>query len=174
MTQIKKLFSKYLLMFLMIVSLVLVAACGDDSSDEGGNEGGGETNPPVEIVEISMTASANTIKKGETVTLNVTVKGTTNTAYTVSVSDPSLLAVNDNQVSVLKDITLDQIVSITATATADTTKTASVSLTVKAPIIEGQVGELTSAMLEEIGNSNITVNGTLTDYYQNFNQIMMR
>jgi len=170
MTQIKNLFSKYLLMFLMIVSLVLVAACGDDSGDEGGNEGGGEDNPPVEIVEISMTASANTIKKGETVTLNVTVKGTTNTAYTVSVSDPSLLAVNDNQVSVLKDITLDQIVSITATATADTTKTASVSLTVKAPIIEGQVGELTSAMLAEIGNANITISGTLTDYYQNFNQ----
>lgn len=41
-------------------------------------------------------------------------------------------------------------------------------LSLKAPTKQGQVGELTSQMIEEIGNSSITVNGELVDFYKDF------
>ena len=64
--------------------------------------------------------------------------------------------------------TLDQVVTITATLTSNPTVTSSTSITVKAPVVEGQVGELTSELIQKLGNPSITVSGVLTDYYEDF------
>lgn len=123
-----------------------------------------------EKVTVAVAASAETIKKGESVTLTVTVENATDKSYTWTVSDETLVAIDDNTLTVLKDIKLDKIVTVTATSVADPTVSASKNIKVVAPKIDGQVGELTSAMLAEIGNASITVNGTLTDYYTDFKQ----
>ena len=90
---------------------------------------------------------------------------------TWKISDDKVLAIDgENVVSVIADITVDKIVTVTAVATADTTKTASKTFKVLAPVVEGQVGELTSDMLKELGNASLTVTGILTDYYTDFKQ----
>ncbi|MBQ8323257.1 MAG: hypothetical protein IJX91_04755 [Clostridia bacterium] len=124
---------------------------------------------PIEAVEISVTAEKDTIKKGEEVALTVTVSNATDKGYTWSVSKDGIVKIQNDVLSVVADVKVDTIVTITATSKEDPTKSASKTFTVKAPVIEGQVGELTSDMLEELGNASITVDGVLTDYYQDFN-----
>lgn len=121
-------------------------------------------------VELTLTASAQTVKYGDTVTLTATVTGSDNTAVTWSVSDPELVAVSEAGVlSVIRDTMVDRYVTVTATSVADTDKTKSVSILVVAPVIEGQVGELTSDMLKKLGSDAIRVDGVVTDYYTDFN-----
>lgn len=125
---------------------------------------------PVTPVEISLELSANTITKGETVNATVTVTNATDKTYTFSVSDETLVKIENNKVSVIADITIDKIVSITVKSNEDSRATATKTLVVKAPYIEGQVGELTSEMLKELGNDSITVTGVVKDIYQDFKQ----
>lgn len=122
------------------------------------------------IVKMSISTSQDTIAKGETVQLSVEVTGSSDTGYTWSVSDPDLVKIENNTLTLIADVTLDKLVRVTATSTANPSVSVSKSIIVKAPYIEGQVGELTSAMLKEISNSSITVSGVLTDVYQDFNQ----
>ncbi len=125
--------------------------------------------PPKSNVGISITSTKNTITKGEQVTLTVAVTGTEDESYTVEISNPALISVTDDVVTVIADIKVDQLVTITVISDADPTIKATKTLTVKAPIKEGEVGELTSQKLAELGNASITVDGVLTDYYVDFN-----
>ncbi len=177
-----KLFSSILATALAGILCFSVAACDDDpepsqdvpgQSQEGpGNPSQGETNPPAPAVSISIGAGVPMeIKKGEQVTLTVTVTNTDNKKYTWSVTDSTgaasdILAVSaENVVTVEKDVQLDTAVTVTATSEADPTKKASHTFTVK-PNITGQVGELTAEALQAISGPNLTVTGTVTDYYE--------
>lgn len=125
---------------------------------------------PEKFAKISIETSADRIKKGEEITITVTVTEVDDKSYTLKVSDESLVKLEGNKLTVIGDITLDKTVTITATSNVDSSAIASKTIVVVAPVIEGQVGELTSSMLQHVGSSNITVSGTLTDYYQDFNQ----
>ena len=164
---------KKVMLVILIACLALTSACSDkkNSSTPDSSSNGGDSSviiPPA--IEISISASADSIKKGETVLMTVTVKNANNPAYVWSVDKEDIIEINDNEVTVVADITIDTFVTLTATSVEDPSKKASKGLTVKAPYIEGQVGELTSEMLAELGNDSITVTSTLTDYYQDFNQ----
>lgn len=177
-----KLFSSILATALAGILCFSVAACDDDpkssqgvpgpSQGEPGNPSQGETNPPAPAVSISIGAGVPMeIRKGEQVTLTVTVTNTDNKKYTWSVTDSTgaasdILAVSaENVVTVEKDVQLDTAVTVTATSEADPTKKASHTFTVK-PNITGQVGELTAEALQAISGPNLTVTGTVTDYYE--------
>ena len=119
--------------------------------------------PPA--VQISVTADKDRIRQGETVQLHVAVENTDDKTYTWTVSD-NALAVNENdQAYMTKSILRDRYVTVTATSHADKTAQASVRIRVIAPLINGTVGDLTSAMLRAAGNPNITVTGEVRDYY---------
>lgn len=122
-------------------------------------------------VEITVTAEKNTINFDETLPVKVEVKNAEDTSYTWSYSKENVVVVEDNIIRVVKtDMIVDIFVVLTATSNADKTKSADFALTVKAPVVEGQVGELTSEMIQTIGNSNITVTGKLTDHYIDYAQ----
>ena len=125
---------------------------------------------PEKFAKIAIETSADKIKKGEEITITVTVTEVDDKSYTLKVSDETLVKLDGNKLTVIGDITLDKTVTITATSNVDSSAVASKTIVVEAPVIEGQVGELTSAMLQHIGSANITVTGTLTDYYTDFNQ----
>lgn len=61
---------------------------------------------------------------------------------------------------------MDMTINVTATAKADPSKKVACTFYVKKKISQGEVGELTAAMIEAIGNSAITVSGTITDIYK--------
>lgn len=124
---------------------------------------------PVSNVTVKIADAASTIRKGETIQLNVTVEGALqDSSYTWVISDPTLLAVDENGVvTVLKDVILADYVTITAVSVEDPTAKASKTIHVERTPTSGTVGELTSGMLTAIGNPSITVTGTLTDYYRN-------
>ena len=52
-------------------------------------------------VSITFEASKTTLTVGETATLNITVSGSKDTSYSYVISDPSLVAINDNVLSVI-------------------------------------------------------------------------
>ncbi len=142
----------------------------DTNNDQKCDVCGAHVEAPVTNVKVSIQASANKINKGEEVTLTVTVTEVEDQTYELSVSDETLLKVEGNKVICINTKAVDTAVTVTAKSVADPKATASTSIIVVAPIIEGQVGELTSEMLKEIGNASITSTGTLTDYYVDFNQ----
>lgn len=159
----------------MVLSLVLVA-CSDACPPHIDVDGDGicdKCNKEMpKAVKITVTAPDSKIaynaetKKHETLTVTVTVENTDNKGYTWSYSEPGIVKVQDNVVTVIKeDLVLDAYVVITATSAADSNAKADFPIIVKAPIVEGRVGELTTAMLQEVGNESITVTGVLTDYY---------
>ncbi len=171
MKQVAFTFKKALLVMLSVIMAFSMVACGDDSSSSS-NGGGTSSNPDVYVppIEISVTASSDTIRKGESVTMTVEVKNATNPAYVWSASVEDLIEISDNVVTVVADVKVDKLVTLTATSVEDPSVSGSKTLTVLAPTVEGQVGELTSDMLIALGNDSITVTGTLTDYYQDFYQ----
>lgn len=126
-----------------------------------------ESNAPATGATISIECAVSTIKSGENVTLTVKVEGASDKSYTWS-TDSDLIKVENDTVTVVTEPTKDTSVHITATLNEDTTKTATKTLIVKAPIKEGQVGELTSDMIAELSNPSITVTGVLTDYVHDY------
>lgn len=118
---------------------------------------------------ITITAPKNNIAKDETLTFTVTVENSEDKSYKWEVSDETLVAMNGDTLTVLKDVKIDTNVKVTAVLNADNKIKTSKTITVKAPVIDGQVGELTSEMLAEIANASITVNGVVTDRYVDFN-----
>lgn len=174
MKKTKKLFSGLLATALAAVMCFSVAGCGERNPDNDDDQNNNDPKPQP-TVGISIAGGApNEIRAGETVTLTVTVTNAADTSYTWSVVDEAgnesgVLAVSaENVVTVEEDVTLDTVATVVATANADTTKTATHTFTVK-PAIQGQVGELTAALLEEVAGPNITVSGTVTDVYQDLN-----
>lgn len=141
----------------------------DETNTEENTTAGEENTNPNEV-KISITSDKSTISKSESATLTVVVENATDKTYTLSSSDDTLVKIEGNVVSVIGDIKTDKYVTITATSNEDNTKTATKTLIVKAPVIEGQVGELTSEMIQAIGNPSITITGILTDYYIDYKQ----
>ena len=122
-----------------------------------------------ESVKISIEADKTTIDKDTSAVLTVTVSNATNKAYTY-VCSSDIVKIENDVVSLVKEITVDKIVTITVSSVEDPLVKASIAILVKAPVVEGRVGDLTSDMIKAIGNSSITVTGILTDYYQDFEQ----
>lgn len=122
-----------------------------------------------ESVSISVKADKTTIDKDTSSVLDVTVENATNKDYTV-IASSDIVKIENDVVSLVKEITVDKIVTITVSSVEDPLAQAQISFLVKAPVVEGRVGELTSDMIKALGNASITVTGTLVDYYQDFEQ----
>lgn len=168
---------KVLLVLMSVIFAFTVFACDTTSSTESqkesnsSSESGSYTEPPVSNVEISINIDKEEITVGQTANISVEVTGTDNPLYTVSFSETGIIAVNNGVISIIsEDFTIAKRITITVTADADKSKSASKAITVRPTRKEGQVGELTSEMLLELGNPSITVTGTLTDVYTDFNQ----
>lgn len=124
------------------------------------------------VTNISISADKTTVVKGDSVNLTVTVDPEAD--YTISV-DPScadLVVIQGNTATFVGDITLDKFVTFTAVLNEDASVKATAGVTYKAPAKEGQVGELTSDMIAQIGNPSITVVGTVIDHYENFDNAL--
>ena len=124
---------------------------------------------PSSLGSITITASQDTISEGETVMLSALVLGLPEAGYTWQVSNDQLVKIENNTLTLIGSVKVDTNITITAIATADESVFKSKTITVKAPIVAGQVGELTNAVLAEIANASITFSGTVTDYYTDFN-----
>lgn len=124
---------------------------------------------PSSLGSITINASSDTISEGETVILSAIVTGLAETGYTWKVSNEALVKIEGNELTVIGTVKVDTNITITCYANADESVFKSKTITVKAPVIEGQVGELTTSVLGEIANYNITFSGVVTDYYTDFN-----
>lgn len=124
----------------------------------------------VNVVKMDVSLSKDTIKKGETAKLTVTITGSSDTSYTVESSHPKIIAITDGIVSVVGNVVLDKVINITVTANADKSVTKTVTIIVKSETQGGEVEGLTSEMIKAIGNESITVKGILEDVYVDFNQ----
>ena len=96
-----------------------------------------------------------------TLTLMLCACGKTNGASSITTSSDSNSSITSSE-STSSDITTSSNISSETESSSELSQVedpSSVSVT------QGQVGNLTSAMIEKIANSSITVNGTLTDYY---------
>ena len=168
---------RVLAMLLVCVLLLptFVACHNNDNNDDNTQnttppEDDPQTPPTADIVKIEMSASASQIKAGETVQVTARVTGAKNTQVSWSVSHPDVVSVDANGlVSMVGEITIDTIITVTATSVENPTVKATKTLIAKAPIFDGRVGELTSDMLVAVGNPSITVNGTVTDVYNDIN-----
>ena len=124
---------------------------------------------PSSLGSITISASQDTISEGETVMLSALVLGLPEAGYTWQVSNDSLVKIEGDMLTLIGTVKVDTNITITAIAIADESVFKSKTITVKAPIIAGQVGELTNSVLAEVANSNITFSGTVTDYYNDLN-----
>lgn len=120
---------------------------------------------------IIITADKDTAVKGDTITFTVTTEPA-NGEYTIVTNKTDLVSIKDNVATFVGDITRDTFVIFSAILNSDSSVKSSVQVRFKAPTIEGQVGELTSEMIEQIGNNAITVEGTVEDVYQDFRNSM--
>ena len=124
---------------------------------------------PSSLASIEIIAAQDTIAEGETIMVSAIIVGLADQSYTWSVSDPSLIEIKNGFLTLIGTVKVDKNVTITCTANGDESVFASKTITIKAPIIEGQVGELTQDVLGEIANPSITINGVVTDFYNDFN-----
>ena len=169
------------LILVCVMVLPSFAACvrpDNNNNGDGGitdtpnppDDGGTTPPPPADIVKIEMSATASQIQKGDTVQVTARVTGAKNTKVTWSVSHPDVVTVDENGVvTMVGDITIDTIITVTATSEENNTVRATKTLIAKAPVVDGRVGELTSDMLVAVGNPSITLNGTVTDIYNDIN-----
>ena len=124
---------------------------------------------PSSLGSIVITTSKDTIAEGETIMVSALVTGLADIGYTWKVSDESLVKIENNTLSLIGTVKVDTNVTITCVANADESVFKSKTITVKAPIIAGQVGELTNGVLGEVANDSITFSGSVVDYYTDFN-----
>lgn len=124
----------------------------------------------VGTVNLEVSVSNDTLRHGDSAELSVSITGTEDTTYTVTSSWDKGLTINGNTITVTGKVVLDKVVNVTVTSNANKTVSKTVTLTIKAGTEGGQVGSLTSKMIEEIGNESITVTGSITDIYRDFNQ----
>ena len=150
----------------------------EQGGTEGGNTDPGKTEPtpavPV-VVNVALSCDATlrpdtnyyAIEEGQNVTLTVlvTATGTDDLGYTLSInSKGAAYAQIEGNVLSLKEVPqVDKIFTVTATSTADVNKSAALSFYYKAPVVSGEVGELTTEMFEALGDQSITVYATVTD-----------
>ena len=160
MKNIKNYLVKCFTFVLVLACVVSLASCKNDDD---------KPNPkPSEQVKIEVTADKDRISADETATLTVTVTGSEDKTYKISIDKPKLVKVENNIVSVIGVVVVDKKVTITVTANADSNAQASKTFIIKGKSEEGNVGELSSKMLHDLGNESITVKGSLRDHYVNF------
>ena len=140
------------LILVCVMVLPSFAACvKPDNNDNGGggttdtpnppDDGGTTPTPPADIVKIEMSATASQIQKGDTVQVTARVTGAKNTKVTWSVSHPDVVTVDENGVvTMVGDITIDTIITVTATSEENNTVKATKTLIAKAPVVDGRVG----------------------------------
>ena len=66
---------------------------------------------PEKFAKIAIETSADKIKKGEEITITVTVTEVDDKSYTLKVSDETLVKLDGNKLTVIGDITLDKTVT---------------------------------------------------------------
>ena len=160
------------LAILSAAMVLSVTACtGDPENPDPNPDPDTPIVTPDPTVSIEMGGLGNgQLKKGDKLQLTATVTGSDNTAVKWSVSDPTLATISaDGELEIIGDVTYNKTVQVTATAVADETVSVTRTITIIAPTAEGQVGLLTGDMIAALGNENITVTGTLTDIYQDYN-----
>ena len=155
---------------MMLPSVVACSRKNNPTTTTTTTTGTPTTPPPSDIVKIEMSASASQIQKGDSVQVTARVTGAKNTQVTWSSSHPDVVAVDENGLATMVgDISIDTIITITATSVENPTVKSTKTLIAKAPVVDGRVGELTSDMLTAVGNASITVTGTVTDVYSDIN-----
>lgn len=122
-------------------------------------------------VTLNIETTRTELYSGETATIkvNLTVTGSTDNSYTITTNKPQLVTIEKNQITATSEILVDEYMTVTVVANADAKTSKTLSIRLKPTLHVGQVGELTSEMLQEISNPNITVIGQVTDYYQDLN-----
>lgn len=87
----------------------------------------------------------------------------------LSVNNDTIAKIEGNVVKIIAQPEYETTLIVTATLKNYPTIKASKSYYVKAPVVTGQVNGngnvLTTELIQALGNNNITVNGTVTDYY---------
>ena len=124
---------------------------------------------PTSLGSITISAASDTIAEGEEVLLSAIVTGVEDTTYTWSVSHENLVKIENNVLKLIGTVKVDTNITVTCTANGDESLFKSKTIIIKAPIIPGQVGELTSDLIAEVANSNITISGVVTNKYTDFN-----
>ncbi len=118
-----------------------------------------------------LTTHVGKISKGDRIKLEVAVTDAKIGTYSWSYSVQGLVEVTDtDELIVLKTVKVDTTVNVKVTLDEDKSIYDSVTFVVKAQLVAGNNGDLTSQMIEEIGNENITVTGVVTDYYHDYQQ----
>lgn len=127
---------------------------------------------PVEMPTISMTASKadNTrLEIGDEITFSASASNNGDIALSVDKTDVGTLT--GNTLKITGEVNVETIITVTATLVDFPSVKTSRSFRIKPKLIEGQVlgnnGALTTQMIQALGSQNITVTGTLTDYYMN-------
>lgn len=130
-------------------------------------------------VTINVTADRTELHAGtnEKATISVEIIGLTDQSYTLSVigmgsgTGVSYVQLDGNVLSLKTDMTprIDQAVQVVATSTVASTITGSVTIVIRAQVIEGYVGELSTDAFTALGNSSITVSGEVKDIFDDFN-----
>lgn len=149
------------------VSAFAFVGCGPD--DDGGDD---DKKPPIIIPvggSIELSASADKIQAGtnETITFTANVKDMTDTsvAWSLEGNGASFVTISNNGVLSLTDLApkMNAYVTVTATSTVSPSVKASYTIEVIAVVTPGQVGELSTELFAELGNSAITVTGEVED-----------
>lgn len=114
--------------------------------------------PPVENVGIGIEGNSS-VKSGQSIKLNATITGTTNTAVTWSIKTGAEYAtISGDGTLTASQTNEDRIIEVVATSNADSTKTASKVITI--------IGkpELTQEMLDSLNHDKVSFEGYITIY----------
>lgn len=130
----------------------------------------------VETKNISVTINKETLSKDGTITFDVVTTGLTDPTYSVSFeavqagqSIDGIVSANGNTISVTNAPRVDTAITLVITSNEDSSLIARKTFVVKAYIPQSSVGDLTSEMIQTLGNQSITVYSTMTDVYTDFN-----
>ena len=124
----------------------------------------------IPTIEIEAFATGK-IRKGDRIKMNVTVTDAKIGTYSWVYSKQGYVEVTDsNELVVIKAVNVDTTINVKAILDEDTSVSDSISFVIKAELVAGNVGDLTSSMIEEISNDSITVTGVVTDYYHDYQQ----
>lgn len=152
MRKVRNIFVKSFSLVLLALCLVSAVACGKKS------------------VEISFSASATTIKYGETVDLTVSVKNAEDTSYKYSVEPAGVVTVKDDKVTVDKPVSEDVVVEITATANEDKNISKTIKLTVspiRVDVVKMEVSLSKDTIKKgETANLTVKITGTSNTEYE--------
>ena len=104
--------------------------------------------PPKAAITVSVTADKKELRKGDTAQLTVTVTGAEEGGYNLKSSDESLLTVTSaGVVTMTGDVGASTPVSVTATSLEDQTVRGAFTFTLRPPVNETSVENLTSEMI---------------------------